>query len=510
MPRDAYSMMGGLAEMAGDYLDERGLQPPPTDAPWPQQALPSPGDPAPWRPEPTRLARWPYEPPPITGSNLEQQSSIDAADAAAYQTQSRYRNALARDPESNKMGALAELAAPQTPLDYALLASGPLRVASVPVRAAIYGGAAALDPTEAKVAPWKKLISATSVYDLSKPDPLSWHRIANRKLTRPLEDIPIEMTGERPTADIIRPEKMEGSVITPLVGDPTSAGMSITSIDKIPLTYPLNTWGGHGYIRETGGYANDASMATTYANRVKQLQEKFDTDQIIGTHMKMGAQSGDFSHHTWSALARMLPNAGMSKKEVAALDSAIEDRLSKVPQPKGEKRPEFPGVKSDGLEQHLASQPDPYRKAFITAVEQSEGKIGNVPDVVAVRKAITDPDLLYAPAGSSGLSMTRLTGGVERGTHPDFPRHLMGENPISLGAPLRQEVVFPDIVKNFDRTQDPPFWARKMYIPPSGIPHAQVATPRWVDDVSRYQENVGQMGELAAFNKYVLDRFGWK
>jgi len=29
MPRDAYSVMGGLAEMAGDYLDERGLQPPP-------------------------------------------------------------------------------------------------------------------------------------------------------------------------------------------------------------------------------------------------------------------------------------------------------------------------------------------------------------------------------------------------------------------------------------------------------------------------------------------------
>ena len=57
MPRDAYSMMGGLAEMAGDYLDERRMQPPPTDAAWPQQALASPSDPAPWRPEPTRLAK---------------------------------------------------------------------------------------------------------------------------------------------------------------------------------------------------------------------------------------------------------------------------------------------------------------------------------------------------------------------------------------------------------------------------------------------------------------------
>ena len=106
--------------------------------------------------------------------------------------------------------------------------------------------------------------------------------------------------------------------------------------------------------------------------------------------------------------------------------------------------------------------------------------------------------------------MSRLTGSIERGTHPDFPRHLTGENPVSLGAPLRQEVMFPDVVKRFDRTQDPAFWARKMYMPPSSVPHAQVATPRWVDDVSRYQEDVGQMGELAAFNKYALGRFGWK
>jgi hypothetical protein len=108
-PNEYDWQMGSLAD---PYLapDERRMQPPPQDAPWPQQALASPGDPASWKPEPTRLARWPYEPPPVTGTNLEQQSSIDAADAAAYQTKSRYRNALARDPESNKMGALAELA----------------------------------------------------------------------------------------------------------------------------------------------------------------------------------------------------------------------------------------------------------------------------------------------------------------------------------------------------------------------------------------------------------------
>ena len=139
-PREYDWQMGDLA--ADPYMspDERYNQPPPKDAAWPQQFLPSPGDPTKWQAPPTALARWPVDP-----------SQMSANEAAAFQTQSRYRNPLTRDPASNQMGALAEMVAPQSPLDYALLASGPVaKAASVPVRAALYGGAMALDPGKAE------------------------------------------------------------------------------------------------------------------------------------------------------------------------------------------------------------------------------------------------------------------------------------------------------------------------------------------------------------------------
>ena len=141
-PREYDWQMGALVDPGYLAPDERRMRPPPADATWPHQALPSPGDAEPWQAPPTRLERWPVDP-----------SQMTANEAAAFQTQARYRNALARDPTSNRMGALAEMVAPQTPLDYALLASGPLRAAAVPLRAAIYGGAAALQPEEAQAGP---------------------------------------------------------------------------------------------------------------------------------------------------------------------------------------------------------------------------------------------------------------------------------------------------------------------------------------------------------------------
>lgn len=212
----------------------------------------------------------------------------------------------------------------------------------------------------------------------------------------------------------------------------------------------------------------------------------------------------------------MLPNAEIAARDVGRLNTAIRNEIANVPRTEAMIKnntqwdfPRFPGIKYGDLEQHLAGNADPYRKAFLRAMEKNRDVPG-APDVVAARYAVTDPDLLHAPTGSSGLSMTQLTGDVVPGAHPDFPRHLTGKGNWTLGGSVRQEVMFPDIVERFDKTQPPDRWARKMYMAPDkGKMHGQLATPRWVDDTSRYIEDTQQMGETAAFDKYLRSRFGW-
>src|SRR5262245_44303177 len=83
------------------------------------------------------------------GDRLTEQEQVAAAsEAAAARQRQNYTNALWRDPNSNRLGAVGEALAPQTPLDYAMYATGPLKALSVPARAAIYGTAAAMDPGE--------------------------------------------------------------------------------------------------------------------------------------------------------------------------------------------------------------------------------------------------------------------------------------------------------------------------------------------------------------------------
>jgi hypothetical protein len=358
-------------------------------------------------------------------------------------------------------------------------------------------GGRLLQPT-----PPSAIRQASSVFDFNKPgDPQMWHRIANRKLDRPLDSIPVELSGEAPTpATVIDPATLEGKFLMPLPGDPTRRGTIINSIDDVPLSKPFQTQGGRSYIDDLQGFANADTAATTASRRVQRLQDMFGTD-VVGSYLKMGPQSADFSSHTWSPLARMMPEAPMTRAARSDLNEAIRGEVGK-----------FPGVGSPNLEQHLAASPDQYRKGFINAVEKQRGKIEGVPDVVAVRYAATDPALLNAPTNSSGLSMTTLTGKTSPSTHRDYPVHLEGEGSFGLGQMLPREVMFSDLAQYFNSRHPtaPDRWLRPMQLGPADHPYGQLATPKWVDATSKYQENAAKMGGAAALDKYLLDNFGWK
>ena len=122
------------------------------------------------------------------------------------------------------------------------------------------------DPAEA-ANPFKVLRS-TSAFEAGKPGPQEfWHRIASRKLDRPLADIPVEYSGKAPPmSSLVDPSTLEGKFLMPLPGDPTMRGRTIRSIDDVPLSTPFRTHGGRPYIDEFGGYANAPGNAATAAS----------------------------------------------------------------------------------------------------------------------------------------------------------------------------------------------------------------------------------------------------
>ena len=112
-------------------------------------------------------------------------------------------------------------------------------------------------------------------------------------------------------------------------------------------------------------------------------------------------------------------------------------------------------------------------------MEQARGKIEGVPDVVAARYAVTEPQLLNTPTSSSGLTMTKFTGETSKSTHPDYPRHLEGEGSFGLGQMLPREVMFPDMIKQFDKMpaykDQPDRWIRALHTHPPTIGRLRAA-----------------------------------
>jgi hypothetical protein len=346
----------------------------------------------------------------------------------------------------------------------------------------------------------QRIISSTSPFELARPQPEMFHRISDRKLTRPLEDIPFETTGAMPAQPPpVTPTDMAGKFIMPVVGDRTAAGPMLHSVDNIPLTIPLELRGGHGYMRNYQGWANDAAQANEITSRAARYAKKYGTD-VIGAYTAMSPRSGDFSHQTWETLGRMLPNAPMTRAGRQELNEQLRGMAGLA---------QAPSVGSTKLAPWLYSQPNAARQEFIRAVDQS--RIPGTPDVTAVRTAITDPALLNAPANSSGLSMTRLTGGAtSKGTHPDFPQHIPGEGSLSFGQQLPREVMYQDMVQAFHNAgKPPPDWARTMYMTPSYVDRGQLATPQWVESTSKYLEDVPKLGQQEAFNRFLKNRFKW-
>lgn len=394
---------------------------------------------------------------------------------------------------------------PQSPTDAALMfAMGPVggKLAKTAVGAAGVMGEL-LDPAQS--ASLKGIRNSTSVLDFMKPGntPEAWHRIANRKLDRPLDTIPVDWSGAMPPPSrVIDPSTLEGKFLMPLPGDPTSRGRVIHSIDDVRLSEPFTTHGGRTYIDAEQGFANAKPQATQAVDRVKRYQDQYDTD-VVGAYLKMGPQSADFSSHTWAPLARMFAEAPMSERGKSALNASIRKELG------GER---FPGVDAPNLEQYLAGSKDSYRKAVINATEKARGEIKGVPDVVAIRYAATDPALLNVPTNAAGLSMTQLTGKTRPSTHPDYPVHLEGKDAFGLGQMLPREVMFPDFAAALDkRGLSENYWLRMMgQTPPREIPYGQLATPKWVDNTSRYMGDVADVGQEKAFQKYLLEHFGWK
>lgn len=309
--------------------------------------------------------------------------------------------------------------------------------------------------------------------------------------TAPLVD-PADMsatvvpTGDLLPRTIVQPEDLQGSILSPAIGDRTAAGGLLTEINDAPLANPVLLEGGPDFMRGPASQADDVIWASNQSPMTKlsnQAQELGETGKDINfVYTASGGRNADFSTMMSDALIEQLPAAKVTKKNKQSFDREMKAADQ-----------DWPGIDSPNLSEYLRNATGDKRKAFVEKIALGKYQKAGMPDIVSTRFAITEPELLGLPTGASGYAISRMDPSGRLVTDPTVPHTTY---PVQLGGKgyvgglldnVPREVMFPDFYATRraagipTRGDDRSFMSRKVY---------QDANQQWLDNVMQYLQGI--------------------
>jgi hypothetical protein len=308
--------------------------------------------------------------------------------------------------------------------------------------------------------------------------------------------IPVEeMSAEHvPTIEMLRrtivsPESLQGSILTPAVGDRTKAGHNLVGINGEPLAYPVSLEGGPDFMRSAANqaegsiWASDPKVISGIAKYGKKLGETGKDVNFI--YSSMGARSGDFSHMMADALLAQMQGKPISREAMQELNDAM-----------ARQNPNWPGLRSTDEDAIQAARKiilanGPMRKQFAEEIALGNLQGKGFPDIGSTRYAITEPAMIGQPTGMSGYAISKLdpSGRVIKNPevpHTTYPTQLGGKGYLGgFEHQIPREIMFPDFYAG-RRAEGRPSGSDDRAFSLARV--SQDANQQWLDNVMKYLE----------------------
>lgn len=247
---------------------------------------------------------------------------------------------------------------------------------------------------------------------------------------------------------IIQPEGLLGSTLIPVFGDKTVTGRTITAQRGRLLDTPVESHGGARFAQQqqgTGrGYMSMETAAKSKQKNVDFAAERTGSDDIVGVFTGGADPSYQFAAPMADLMFKQTMDAGVPKAALREFDKTLR-----------QVRPDWVGMESpDALSQLLGTGDYPMegagalRIAFTEEMSKARWRdqgFGVPQDAIEV---ITEPGLLGAARGDSGLAMIDMQPGAETikapGLHQSYNTIIQGDYAGGLGRSVPAPIMFPD------------------------------------------------------------------
>jgi hypothetical protein len=272
---------------------------------------------------------------------------------------------------------------------------------------------------------------------------------------------PIYTTGAGVTAPPVSIYDLEGKQFVTSMADRSDTGKSVTGIGNVKYDIPVDLSGGQGYMFNNPGelWAAAKGQAGHIQSTARMAQAlSGNAESPLYIPYRMGAPSGDFSHHTTDA---MLTHARSNMPQ--SMMRHVNAQIEKV-------FPGFMGVENPDSMRQLSNASGKQRAAVRDVLDKQfrdEGGIG----IGQARLAISEPGQYSAQTGGiQNVGQFDLNRAIGQSTHPSYPYSIPGEG---IGALKEQGLSIYDLLPNLaeHRGVDPsmPIPQTEMYTLQTGL-----------------------------------------
>jgi predicted GNAT family acetyltransferase len=268
---------------------------------------------------------------------------------------------------------------------------------------------------------------------------------ATIKPRRPESEVEItrEPSVNMAPSEVFDVEKLQNSLIVPLYGDKSIAGERITSINDVPVS--VETYGGPRYgalnaaVGSPSGWASELPQISALRNQIRGGLEQ--GRDVYGVYTAMSPRAADQTTMMADALLQQAQQAPIRKADVKAFDEAARQIV-----------PNFAGIMHPEAYQQLLGAKQGQRKSLVELMDTAKALEAGLPDVSATRMALTTPELMYAPGGSTGFQVVKF--GPESLepvdvslVHPTYGTQMAGTPVGHFEQQIPFDMLYPDLIK---------------------------------------------------------------
>lgn len=304
--------------------------------------------------------------------------------------------------------------------------------------------------------------------------------------------------------------------IVPFIGDKLRGGEDILSVAGRPQEGAARAFSGPDFARQqigAGGnevWASGPSVISAIDRMAKDAQDRFG-GRVAGVYTAMGPEGADQTTAMMDLIGRQISAGDISPRDKEAFDDLIRTASRKDDEP----IPDFVGFANDpraAVEQlnDINNITMGQRRTLTQAMNAKPWLEAGFPDIGANRAGLTIPELLYAPEGTSGYSISALDPGkgalpdeAVSMKHPNYSKKLGGTYLGGFEVGVPRELVWSQLYGRPEMQRYEPF-RQLSYLfgrPPREIradlgydPRIQPIDEEWADRIAEYIQAVKKYG----------------